>query len=326
VKIQRLSFAYVAILAAAAVFGGAPCGLSAQAASAAPAEPLVPTAPVSAADAPVPEGIAAKLSQVLAGKARNFRQADFEVYRWVSDPQVVVLDFTSLEIQDLYVKRLVFFLEKAGSRRQLVSDTFMKGKDGWKANDFSPESLARFYNAARQAAFPLNTREEYFLRCLLAWGLLSQDGKGFLPGRGAIVSIAQDSLPATRKLLLQHEMTHGIYFTTPTFRDYVAQEWKALPAEPKSFLLRFFQFKRYDTSDAALMINEFQAYLLQQPLGALQDYVTRQMVVTFKTVYRDDTEFEARAKANAPELQKAAKRLAAWLKEHLGIDITDLTK
>jgi hypothetical protein len=202
----------------------------------------------------------------------------------------------------------------------------MKGKDGWKANDFSPESLARFYNAARQAAFPLNTREEYFLRCLLAWGLLSQDGKGFLPGRGAIVSIAQDSLPATRKLLLQHEMTHGIYFTTPTFRDYVAQEWKALPAEPKSFLLRFFQFKRYDTSDAALMINEFQAYLLQQPLGALQDYVTRQMVVTFKTVYRDDTEFEARAKANAPELQKAAKRLAAWLKEHLGIDITDLTK
>jgi hypothetical protein len=50
------------------------------------------------------------------------------------------------------------------------------------------------------------------------------------------------------------------------------------------------------------------------------------MVVTFKTVYRDDTEFEARAKANAPELQKAAKRLAAWLKQNQGIDIADLTR
>lgn len=275
---------------------------------------------------PIPEGLNASLAQVLAGKAKNFRQNDFEVYRWTSDPQIVILDFKTLDMQDLYVKRLVFFLEKAGSRGELVSDAFMKGKHGWNANDFSPESLARFFTAARQAAFPLNAWEEYFLRCLCAWGLLIQDEQGIRPGTGAIVSIAQDSYASTRKLLLQHEMTHGIYFTSKEFRDFVAQEWKDLPAEPKSFLIRFFQFKRYDTSDAGLMINEFQAYLLQQSLGGLQYYITNNMVTEFKKVYPKDTEFEARAVANAPLLQKPANRLAAWLKEHLGIEIGDLTK
>jgi hypothetical protein len=274
----------------------------------------------------VPDGLTASLSQVLANKANQFRQNDFEVYRWASDPSVIILDFRTLAIQDLYVKRLVFFLEKAGYRGQILSDAQMQGQHGWNANDFSPESLARFYNAARKAAFALNPSEEYFLQCLLAWGLLTQDEQDFSAGTGAIVSIAQDMAAYTRRTLLQHEMTHGIYFTSKEFRDFVAVQWKALPAEPKSFLIRFFQFKRYDTSDAALMVNEFQAYLLQQPLGALDDYVTKSMPGQFVLVYPKDTEFAARAQANAPVLHAAAKTLSDWLKQKLGINIADLTR
>ena len=72
----------------------------------------------------VPEGINATLGQVLAAKAAQFRQTDFEVYRWTGDPLVIILDFRTLAVQDLYVKRLVFFLEKAGWRGQI-------GTAGW---------------------------------------------------------------------------------------------------------------------------------------------------------------------------------------------------
>ena len=58
----------------------------------------------------------------------------------------------------------------------------------------------------------------------------------------------------------------------PGFRRLAEETWKALPREQKDFWLFFFSWMNYDITDSYLMVNEFQAYLLQQGLSRVDGY------------------------------------------------------
>jgi len=64
-----------------------------------------------------------------------------------------------------------------------------------------------------------------------------------------------------------HECFHGIYFIDEDFRNFSRQRWEAFPPAAKKFLLSFFEFQAYDTKDTNLVINEFMAHVLQQPVA-----------------------------------------------------------
>jgi hypothetical protein len=68
---------------------------------------------------------------------------------------------------------------------------------------------------------------------------------------------------------LTHEAFHGVYYALPEFRALVEKTWRELPKEQKDFWVFYFTWMGYDTADHYLLVNEFQAYLLQQPLSQL---------------------------------------------------------
>src|SRR6185369_16640237 len=75
----------------------------------------------------------------------------------------------------------------------------------------------------------------------------------------------QASPPALRAVLFTHEAFHGLYFTSPEFREGVAEAWNSLSEGAKSAFRSFLALSQYDPLDEALMVNEFQAYVLQRP-------------------------------------------------------------
>ena len=96
-----------------------------------------------------------------------------------------------------------------------------------------------------------------------------------VPGKGAIVSISRESDKTDKGLrprFMTHEGFHGIYFTDEDFRNFSRGRWDAFPAAAKKFLLSFFDFQAYDTKDQYLVVNEFMAYVLQQPVSQISWY------------------------------------------------------
>jgi hypothetical protein len=62
-----------------------------------------------------------------------------------------------------------------------------------------------------------------------------------------------------------HEGFHGLFFIDGAFRDFSRGRWEGLSPAARNFILNFFDYQRYDITDEYLVINEFMAYVLQQP-------------------------------------------------------------
>ena len=204
----------------------------------------------------------------------------FAIYSWDRFPSVLVLDMADFDIQNRMFSRLAFYLEKAGYRGRLLTDTQLVGKHGWNAHDYGPEGLAAFFNAAEAKRFPLDA-EELLLRGLalregiLAAGDSSANGAAFVPGSGAILSISRSSNKYERILLLAHESYHGVYFCSAEYQALCEKLWKAAPAAERLFITRLLGALGYDPSSHTLVVNEYQAYLLQQPRSMAAAYFER---------------------------------------------------
>jgi hypothetical protein len=168
-------------------------------------------------------------------------------------------------IQDAYLKRLAFFVEKTGFRGRLWSDQDMAALHGWNAHDYSAPDLARFYTTAAAQGFVLHPEEVELRNRLTAAGVLSDRGHGvWEPGTGALVGISAESPPALRAALFTHEAFHGLYYTSQDFRSGVAAVWQGLSAPAQEAFRSYLAVSDYDPGFEALMVNEFQAYVLQR--------------------------------------------------------------
>jgi hypothetical protein len=213
------------------------------------------------------EPIPADPGLVLAWRQNAWRDAAYELFSWASFPEILIFDMADYDVQDRYLKRLAFFVEKAGFRGRLAGDDEIAELHGWNAHDYRASSLADFFELARKRNFPLLPEEQELLAILLDNGIIRRESDGSIKsGRGAIISLTRDKdcPDYLRSQFMTHEGFHGIYFIDREFRDFCKRRWDAFRNPGKRFILSYFAFQAYDVKDTELMINEFMAHLLQQ--------------------------------------------------------------
>ena len=130
----------------------------------------------------------------------------------------------------------------------------------------------------------------------------------YAPGVGGVISISRSSSAIERRLLLTHESFHGIFFASPEYRAFCFQLWDSLDPRARSFFVKFLDELGYDGDSRFLAVNEFQAYLMQQPVRFASAY--------FERVVKRFAPGEA-----VPErtIVNAARRLDNYLESRFGI-------
>jgi hypothetical protein len=220
----------------------------------------------------------ASLEQILTTPTLAWRSPLFEVYRWNLFPGILIIDTIDSHHQDAMFTRLAYFVEKKGFRGKLMTNAQLAGRHGWNAHDYGPDGLAAFFNAASDRAFPLNPEEKALEGLVLNEGIIISAGSSVSPGRGGILSISRSSSAIERQYLLTHESFHGIFFSSAEYRSFCFRLWDSLLPAERQFYKAFLDGLGYDGNDRFLAVNEFQAYLMQQPLEYAASYFKRFLV------------------------------------------------
>jgi hypothetical protein len=235
-----------------------------------------------------PEPIKADPAFVLNWK--NWRNKNYEVFRWDRFPSILIFDFADYDIQDKMLKRLAFFVEKTGFRGRLAPDSEIKDLHAWNAHDYRARDLAAFFDAAKKANFPLSAEEKELEKILLNEKIIRESSAsgtaGYTEGVGGIISISRESADYLRRTFMTHEAFHGIFFIDEDFRNFSRARWDKLPAAAKKFIISYFEFQQYDIKDEYLLINEFMAHVLQQSVSGAADYFGRNLPLRLESTWR----------------------------------------
>ena len=221
------------------------------------------------------EPLVASLESILAAPAATQDSGSFTLDRWDKFPSIVLIDTPDYHFQDRMFSRLAFFLEKRGFRGRLLSNSALEKLHGWNAHDYGPEGLASFFNAVRLEEVTLNPEELTLREILLDQGIITMVRDRFAPGSGGILSISRSSSVYERRLLLTHESFHGIFFASPEYREFCFALWDSMSPRTRAFFRRFLDELGYDADYRYLCVNEFQAYLMQQPTRFAPEYFQR---------------------------------------------------
>ncbi|MBQ3966625.1 MAG: hypothetical protein II684_07335, partial [Treponema sp.] len=229
---------------------------------------------------------------IMAWSRDKWRGNEYELFEWDRFPGVLFFDTLDYKIQDDFFRRLAFFVEKAGYRGQLLDDEFLADKHGYNAHDYRAESLADFFETARKSRFPLNQKEKLLYEILVQNGVLVQNADSSISaGRGAVISISQNSSRALRYQFVAHEGWHGLYFIDEEFRNTVASIYYTLDEKTIAYLRRYFQVTpslNYDVDDDYLMKNEFMAYMLQKTVSEVGPYFVAMASRSHSQMYAKD--------------------------------------
>lgn len=266
----------------------------------------------------IPEPIPADPGVMLYYDQSAWRRSDWELFSWNLYPSILIFDFRDYDLQSAFLKRLAFFVEKKGSAGRLLSNKVLEPLHGWNAHDYRAADLARFFQLASDEDFELNP-EEYLLRdILLDKGIIRQEDGRFLEGEGGILSLSQESSDRLRYLFMTHEGYHGFYFASREYRDGVHRIWEGLSEDERQFWKIFLDWKWYNTEDEELVINELQAYLMQQHLSYVDTYFKEYTIPRFLRRYPEYNEkaeyflaqYPEHFTATAQKIEDLARRVA----------------
>ena len=228
---------------------------------------------------PAPERpILANPDTILAYSQSRWRDSRYEVFQWqdmasVFDAPILIFDTASYRIQSRFFKRLAFFVERPGTRGQLLTDQQLAHRLDWYAHDYQAEDLAAFFNIAADTHFSLSAEELELRDIFLDIGIIRNgQNNGFIAGAGAMISISRESSNELRSRFMIHEGFHGLFFLDEEFREFSYRRYENLNSQAKRYLLAYFSYLGYDTSYQFLVVNEFMAYVLQQSLTANSDF------------------------------------------------------
>jgi hypothetical protein len=271
--------------------------------------------------APLP----ADMGAVISYRSAMWRHDDYELFSWNLFPEIIIIDTASYKIQSDYFKRLAFFVEKAATAGSLASDEFLKDKHGWNAHDYQASDLARFFSRAAIENFPLNPREVHLVEILLENGLLKEEDGEYQPGKGGIISLSQESEPRLRSLFMVHEGYHGIFFSNSQYRAESFNTWNALSELEQNFWKEFLKLRKYNVNDLFLIVNEFQAYLMQVEEARLDAYYWDYTVPGLaEAVPRIRNLIERLGREYPDTFHKSAKFIEAAVRKAAGIGAEDL--
>lgn len=258
---------------------------------------LEPIAPVDDPSVPIP----IELSELLGRGRDGWRRDEFELYSWSLFPRQLWFDTRDYGVQAAMFKRLAFFVEKRGFRGTLLTNEELASRHGWNAHNYRPEGLVQFFNAASAEEFILNPIEIELRDLLEVNGIILRSGDGgWIAGTGGVLVVSQESNLELRRLLIAHEAMHGVFYESPVFVDQVETYWNGVLSErERAFWREFLAWASYDPADEYLMVNEFQGYLLQQPIEGVRWY--------FRTRVAD------RLRAGRPD---RARRVDAFLSDY----------
>jgi hypothetical protein len=192
------------------------------------------------------------------------------LWRFSDDPQIFVAIFPSLHGQAMALNRVAAFVERPGvPRDHVLNDTALAAAMGHTAtmfdtyyygHDYRGADLARFYAIADRDGAALNG-EERALRARLTQA-------GFFAGAAptALITLPPHGEglldPSARATILDHELSHGAYFTDPAYAAYVEAFWTGLTAPERAAFRQFLDGEGYDGGNDDLIRNETQAYLV----------------------------------------------------------------
>lgn len=228
-----------------------------------------PIAPASVT--PVPPAQSARLLPPLATEAEILARnpPGREAYRFALQPDIVVLQFATLQDQAGVLNRVAALVEKAGFPRNRVLDDaeldrrIRAGGDKpatfYYGHDYRVADLLGFFARSGQDGVPLTPDETWLHRSIEDWG--------WQPGtNGALISLVRADAGldrAARATILRHELSHGVYFTNPAYAAFARQFWEAaLTGAEQARFRTFLAGEGYDTGIEDLVINETQAYLM----------------------------------------------------------------
>lgn len=223
------------------------------------------------------EPIPADLGLILEWNQKNWRVNEYELFKWDLFPEVLFFDFKDYKIQSLFLTRLAYFVEKEGYKGTFISDEDVLVKHGYNAHDYKAVDLAAFFSQAYLQNFKLNDRELLLKEILIANGVIVSRGDGtFVGGRGCLISISRESISSLRYRLIAHEAWHGVFFGDADFRKFVGQLYDNFDPKSLEYIKRYWTCTKdlsYDLNDDYLMRNEFMAYIMQQNLSSLRQYI-----------------------------------------------------
>jgi len=267
---------------------------------------------------PFPEPISADPGLVLSWPVGSWRDRRYEVFRWEQFPSLLIFDFADYAIQDRMLKRLAFFVEKKGFRGRLAPDSEIAELHAWNAHDYRAEDLARFFQAAREAQFPLLAEERELERILLNAGIITASGGKITAGSGGLISVSRESNASLRALFMAHEGFHGIFFIDEDFRDFTRRRWRQLPPQAKRFIVSYFGYQQYDIADEYLLVNEFMGHVLQQSVSQAGHYFGTALPARLENSWRkQDLPPKDEASGSWPVLAEAFTREAQAFSDYV---------
>jgi hypothetical protein len=240
--------------------------------------PVHPASPAPAVPAALHE---ASLADLLAGHS-----SDWRVLRLQGAPDIVVIEFPNLAEQGATMNRIAALLEKAGAPRdqvlddaalqRLITASHDNEQTFYEGHDYRSAGLARFFSLARQQQRVLRPQERRLRQLLLDIGLLVDAAPDLrASGEQALVtfSAAQPDDPRTsinegldarrRESVLLHELSHGEFFTRPTYRAHCWRFWRDRLSERERQQWRQLLGRLdYDLNNEELLVNEMQALLM----------------------------------------------------------------
>jgi hypothetical protein len=222
---------------------------------------------------PVPFPVPVDALDLVSGNVSPWRETAYEYYVIPGLPEFVVFDTHDYTFQSLMFKRLAFFVEKAGFTGRIHDYATVDPLRGYKAHNYYASDLAAFFNVAGSLGVDLLAEEQTLRRILIALGVLRRQGRLYTPGRGGVLSLSREASPALRSLHLGHELTHAIFYLNAEYRTFCYRLWDSTPEDVKRFWKLFLRWKDYEVEDTYLLVNEFQAYTLQQPAEKVESYL-----------------------------------------------------
>lgn len=258
--------------------------------------------------------IFSSLNKIFNSSPRQWRNSMFEIYRWDKSSNVIVFDTLDYAFQSLMFKRLAFFVEKKDYRGSIYSLDDLDGLKGWNGHDYRTVDLAEFFNKIERESHELTYGEEILLDILLKTRLLVKTRRGYISGRGAVLSYSRSSNYRHRKYILQHEAFHGLFFTYPGFRSFATLVWNNMHRDSKEIWMMYLDYLGYDRGDQRLVINEFVAYMLQSTEREEYEYFMELIYYRLRRKFPDKKSFvEEYYKENAKPFSEEIKKLDIFI-------------